>query len=151
MYSNVFTCGWVCVGGVLWFWPQVDGGRVWRNLCEEGSRQGEHSEPLTLWHIVNSHPLQAKPDTDCFPPPDHGCHSLGGYIKMIYSFLRAKNSDTTKINLIECSQPSDFNVNVFAGVRGRAGSRLPPLCGREQFIENTSHVGVWLNDWALRC
>lgn len=147
----VFTCGWDCVGCVLWIWPQVDDGGVWRGLCEEGSRLGEceRSEPLTLWHIVSSHSLQPKRDTTCFP--NHyclSCHSLGSYIKMIYSFLRAKNSTMTKINHVDSMDVVKLQtlMSMFslAWGRSRRGFRPPSLRRSEQFIENTSHVSAWL-------
>lgn len=144
MYFNACcTCGWVCVG---WIWRQVDDGGVWRSLCEEGSRLGE---PLTLWHIVNSYSLQSKRDTACFPNRYClSCHSLGSYIKMIYSLLKAKNSTMTKINQLDSLNVVKLQtlMSMFslAWWQSRRRLRLPPLCQSEQFIENTSCVCAWL-------
>ncbi len=151
MYFNeYFTCGWVCVGCVLWLWRQDDDGRVWRSFCEEGSRLGEckHSELVTLWHVVNSHFLHRN-EPECFPNPYClSCHSLGGYIKLIYSFLQAKNSTITKISQAEPLNVVSFQtlMSMFwlAWGQSRRGLRLPSLCRSEQFIENASRVCAWL-------
>lgn len=80
----------------------VESGEVSVKGSYEVFGEYEQRQPLTLAHKVSFLSLQPKRYTACFP--NHyclGCHSLGSCIKMIYTFLQAKNSTMTEINRLD--------------------------------------------------